>query len=530
MRNDDVRRDGAALAVAALVLSLAVPAGAQQRKAEDGSPLSAIEWLSDSVTYPLPPPRTQAAPRPPEPDVATSASPGDVSVIALGRVTPDAAGLLPTSVTGLPRHLWGATGAASLAGLIRGERADMVPALQDLLMQLLLAEVDAPFDADARGVLFLARIDKLIELGALDQAGAMLNRVGHTLSDDIFARAMDVALLTGDETEACAELGATPALTPDYPTRIFCQARNGDWDTAALTLGTARALGYITDAEDALLSRFLDPGLYEGEPMPQLKGPMTPLRFRLFEGVGEPPATGPLPRAFAYSDLSDTAGWKAQLEAAERLVRSGALDPVRLMALYDEGKPAASGGVWERAAAVQALDEALEDGDPRKVGAALGEAWDRMAKAELEPALARVYGPKIAKVDLTGGAAALAFRLALLTKDYETAALAYQPQTAKERFLVALARGEADPGDAPDAVAAAAAQGFTRDQVPIRVRTLVQEKRIGEAILRAMDLVTLGATGEMDELTDGLALLRSLGLEDTARRAALELVILDRRG
>jgi hypothetical protein len=45
-----------------------------------------------------------------------------------------------------------------------------------------------------------------------------------------------------------------------------------------------------------------------------------------------------------------------------------------------------------------------------------------------------------------------------------------------------------------------------------------------------MDLVTLGATGELDELADGLALLRALGLDGTARRAALEILILDRRG
>jgi hypothetical protein len=62
------------------------------------------------------------------------------------------------------------------------------------------------------------------------------------------------------------------------------------------------------------------------------------------------------------------------------------------------------------------------------------------------------------------------------------------------------------------------------------VRSLLDEGRLGEALLRAMDLVTQGAVGGMDELTDGLALLRALGLDGVARRAALEILILDRRG
>jgi hypothetical protein len=257
-------------------------------------------------------------------------------VTRLGAVSPDAAGLLPVSVTGLPKDLWGPTAAADLGRLIRAERADMVPALQALLQRVLLAELEPPFDSDRRGVLFLARIDKLLDYGALDQAAALIERAGPTASPEIFRRAFDVALLLGTEDAACRTLHATPSLSPTYPARIFCLARNGDWETAALTLGTARALGFVTEAEDALLSRFLDPVLFEGEPLPPLGPRMTPLTFRILEAIGEAQPTGPLPRAFAQSDLRSTAGWKAQIEAAERLVRTGAIDAEQLAALYRE--------------------------------------------------------------------------------------------------------------------------------------------------------------------------------------------------
>ena len=43
------------------------------------------------------------------------------------------------------------------------------------------------------------------------------------------------------------------------------------------------------------------------------------------EAIGTPLPTAPLPLAFAHSDLRHTAGWKARIEAAERLVRTGAV-------------------------------------------------------------------------------------------------------------------------------------------------------------------------------------------------------------
>jgi hypothetical protein len=515
--------------VRGIFAALALAGGAAW--AETG-PISAIDWLSDSVQTPLPvalpPPAGSGTPTPGEPATARSAGVEDVTVSTLGTVSPDAAGLLPASVSGLPRDLWGPTAAADLARLIRAERADMVPALQALLMRLLLAELDPPFDSDARGTLLLARVDKLLDQGALDQAAALIDRAGATATPEVFRRAFDIALLTHREDRACAQMISSPALSPTYTARIFCLARGGDWDTAALTLGTARALGYVNDAEDALLSRFLDPELYEGEPPPRLPGPVTPLAFRMLEAIGEAQPTGPLPRAFAQADLLDTAGWKAQIEAAERLTRSGALDPARLQGLYAARRPAASGGVWDRVAAVQALEAALDRRDAAAVATALPQAWARMAEVDLEPALAAMVGPRTKALALDGEAGRLAFRLALLGPGYEAAALARTPADATEAFLAGLARGAPPPSDDP--MAGAVADGFAATGAPTRAQTLLSEKRTGEAILRALDLLTLGATGELDELSDGIALLRALGLEDTARRAALEILVLDRRG
>ena len=69
------------------------------------------------------------------------------------------------------------------------------------------------------------------------------------------------------------------------------------------------------------------------------------------------------------------------------------------------------------------------------------------------------------------------------------------------------------------------------DPVPDATATALQaEGRLGEALLTAIDRIARGVQGEPRGVADGLAFLREVGLEDVARRTALELLILERRG
>jgi hypothetical protein len=309
--------------------------------------------------------------------------------------------------------------------------------------------------------------------------------------------------------------------------RIFCTARAGDWRRAALVLQTARTLGALPDRAVSLLERFLDSGLAEdGETLRPPVRP-TPLEFRLFEALGEPLPTAPLPLAFSVLDLTGDNGWKAQVEAAERLARAGALPPERLRALYTLRRPAASGGVWDRVAALQAFERALERGPADRVARALGTVWPQMASAGLLVAFAELYAEELATHDLGTRAQARALRALLLSSAYENGAAGAAANGAERAFLLAVARGVAPQDAAPLPHATAVRAGFAGAPVPDGLAALLAQGRVGEAALRAVALFQSGAQGNPGDLTDAIATLRALGLEDTARRAALQLMLLD---
>jgi hypothetical protein len=208
----------------------------------------------------------------------------------------------------------------------------------------------------------------------------------------------------------------------------------------------------------------------------------------------------------------------------------GAIAPNQLLGLYTERDPAASGGVWDRVAVFQDFDAALAAHDPLRVTATLAPAWAAMEAAQLEVPFAALYGEKLATVALQGDAARIAFRVGLLSPAYERLAAGRITTDVAEVFLKGLAKGSVEGLVAPDSLGRAIAPAFVLAEPSPAALKMLDEGRLGEAILMAIDQVSMGVQGELRGVTDGLALLRHVGLEDVARRTALQLMLLERRG
>lgn len=506
---------------AALVLSVAPGIGLAQ------APLSAIDWLSDSIAEdntPVPPSLNAPVPGD-EPAVATNALPEAITVTPLGQPSADEVGLTSAESLGLPRNLWGSSSSAALARALSTDHSRSLPAMRDLVKALATAEFAPPADADPETPLFFARVDALLAMGALGPAEQLLEQAG--LSDpDRFRRWFDVTLLTGTENKACRRLRSSPDLIPTYSARIFCLARGGDWPAAALTLETAEMLDVLSANEGALLAQFLDAELYEGAFLPAPPTRPSPLDYRLYEAIGEVIPTGPLPLAFAHTDLRPLAGWKAEVAAAERLVSMGAISTETWRTVWLRRLPAASGGIWDRIAAFQALDRAAEANDGAAAAKALPSAWTSMQSVGLETAFAAQYAAKLARLSLPAPADRLAWRIGLLSPEFDVIAGGTAPLAKDEALLYAVARGQSDVQGNQDDSSASLLAGFRAEGPPERYAPLIEGNRPGEALLAAIDLFDAGADGDVAKLTDAIALLRHVGLERVARQAALQVMLL----
>ena len=517
---------------AALLLGALWPFAAHAQ--ESAAPLSAIDWLSSTISAPAPNASVaNTAPPQNEPPITGGIEPAQtISTKVLGGPSLDSVGILPASSTGFPRALWGETPAMDVAAAIGHMQTDALPALQNLAVKLLLAEADAPMlrDPAHKGAVLLARIDRLLAMGALEQAYTLIEAAGPATNADLFRRAFDASLLMGEEDRACAKMRATRGLDIAAPARIFCAARAGDWAGAQLSLTTETALGRIDAHRAEMLGRFLDPDAFDDPQLPVPSPPITPLIWRIYDALGETLPTRPLPIAFAHAEISPRTGWKARAEAAERLASAGVLAPNQWLGIYTEEKPAASGGVWDRIAAFQAFETAMTAADFDAISQTLPRAYAAMKSADLEVPFAALYGEALAQMPLRGAAGDIGFELGLLSPAYETVALraAAMPERA---FLAGLAMGDVTNTVPMGALGRAVAAGFApAASLPEEAQSMLSSGAVGMNILSAMSRIQTGVLGEMRAVTEGLAMLRALGLEGIARRTALELIILERRG
>ncbi|MCI5112634.1 MAG: hypothetical protein MRY75_18980 [Marivita sp.] len=504
---------------------LAGPVLAQDQA--QSQPLSAIDWLA--VQRNAPP----VVVLPDQNPVAQSAAVPDVDVQPLDAPGLGGVGLLSSAVTGLPPSLWqGSSEADLIAALERLQtRRPAIPALTQLLHILMLAEADPP--ASAKGdALLRARATLLYQHGLVPQAEALMEQMG-TMTPALFDLAFDLALLTGSDEALCGVLNDTPSLSTDLPTRIWCATRSGDFPHAMTIYQTGVALNQMSTLDAELLLRFLDPEY--SETVAPLQPPVrpTPLQFRLFEAIGEALPTTPLPLPFAVVELSGDSGWRAQLQAAERLARVGAIDGNQLLGVYTAQDPAASGGIWDRVEALQRFEAALAKVEPDAISTTLEQVWPQMRAAGLLVSFANLFAPQLQGLALSDRAQTIARTAGLLTDAYEDVArdLTNSPD-AGLRFLAALAQGQTPasiPVDMPHAAALAAAWDGA-PQAPSGLAGLPTQNRLGEALLTVLQSFESGAAGNDADLTDALRALRAFGLEDTARRAALQLAILDKEG
>ena len=500
-----------------LICALAVASGAAAQQ-----PLSAIEWLEKQNSVPLAQPREPAKDEPPV--TANAQTPG-VQVTPLDEARPDSVGLLPTATTGLPASIWQASSSADLIARFNRAQPDALPASRALVYTLLLAEADAPFDTGNDADFLKARIGALVRFGAVDPALALIERAGPQ-NTQLFDIWLNLSLLTGTEDKPCTALRDQPSLSRDYAARIYCTARAGDWQTAALTYETAVALGALQGNVSQLLAQFLDPELIdEGPHLAPPKAP-TPLVFRLYESVGAPLPTRGLPRAYAMADLRGMSGWKAELEAVERLARTGALPASRLLGLYTDRKPAASGGIWDRVRAVQRFDHALFDRTPQKVADTLPPAWQAALSEGLAMPFAQLFADALMEIDLPADSRRVAYEVVLLSEEYEQAPSRYPPQTRRDKLLAGIARGAPDPALSSGALQNAIVAGFSATGPADIHKPLLDQGKLGQALLEAAILLGRGDAGNETGVTQSIATLRAVGLEDTARRAALQILIL----
>jgi hypothetical protein len=142
-----------------------------------------------------------------------------------------------------------------------------------------------------------------------------------------------------------------------------------------------------------------------------------------------------------------------------------------------------------------------------------------MEQVGLLTPLAEFYGARLARLSLPDAVAVTALRLGLLSDDYESVA-----ETAPASFATSIALGAPDRVPPVTTLERAIHDGFT-GAPPDHLTRLARDGRLGEALLETGLMLANGAESDPQGIAQALAFLRHAGLQDTARRTALHLLL-----
>lgn len=489
-------------------------------------PLSAITWM-DSYTRDLPP-LQPALPLPhtaEEPETTMSVQRLEITISPLDTTKIGSTGLIPQSVSGLPPTLWQNSESATLITLLDQLGVSDIPATQSVLYSLLLSESYAPKDAGDAWPFFKARVQTLLKYGAIDPAEALLARA-KPLPTHLAALHFDISLLLENEAPACERILELGENSGHPGARVFCLSRRGDWLTAQIVLETSAALGEISKFDADLFHSFLQSGQEENDPL-EVPSPLhpTPLQFRLYEALGAPYPVSSLPIEFSFSNLSERQGWREQILAASRLVKTGAISDNRFLGIISDRKPSASGSVWEWVACFQKIDRLINNGDSSELSGAIIDAWRPLEENNLIPVFGRIFAERLAKRSLIGEAKSLAFQATLLSPQYESARNWIATPDQLQRRLIQISLGQSNLDSNRNPLEIAISTGFGDPKLADWARPLLADQRVGEAILRALSDIEHSRSGDLTRLAPALLTLRSLGLESAAREISIYLLL-----
>ena len=486
-------------------LLLASPIAAQ-------SPLSAIDWLSNANSKFQ---RSILEITDLEVDKTN-----DIQVSTLNSSEYQAIGLLPIYVTGIPTTIWRNSSFDDLEYSFKTMPTFSYSPIQELVYSLLLAEARPPLNEPSRYAFLEVRLNKLLNYGAVDPAIALVERAS-PVPERMIPQLFDISLLSSNNFPICEPVFQNTENRDLQAELIYCYARKGDWLTAHLILETEKVLGDLSDHEISLLSRYLEVD-FNVDLSALLPPPdsITPLEYRLYEAIGEPIPAEYLPIQYSQSDLSGENGWRAQVIAAERLSLTGAIPENQILGIYTNHSPGASGGMWDRIKVINDLDAALDDKE--NLEKSFQDAWKIFKQTNQLTVFAKLFGLRVFEENLSPKSKKIAANLLLLTNNFKITEGYWDPSDI--RF--GLTAGDFSQVKVSDETEKIILQVFTEPSVPFLVEQKLNQGKLGEVILNALLQFELGIEGNLKDFSESLSTLNLIGLETTARRAALTHLVL----
>ena len=309
-------------------------------------------------------------------------------------------GIIPTNITGIDPNIWFGIDETILYQKFKSLSNLRFHSAQTFLKRILISETNPPISVPGfrqTGKFYLlAKLDKLIKLGALDEAETAILQVPRN-SRDLFERWAKIAFLTGRLTKLCETLKKNPGLTKELSIRIMCLVNQNDWNAAALTLSTAANLKLLNSNREKLLIYYLNPDLLSIKDLSWESQTLDEIDNFILRSAREPltkETNKPEHKYLAFKNGLETF---ELVPVAEALAIQKSLNISSLFDIYRNSSIKGGNGFWQRVIAIKNLDLTLNRDNDKSVSIALNHTIKTMHSANLLSLFAVEYADRLSR-------------------------------------------------------------------------------------------------------------------------------------
>ncbi len=256
---------------------------------------------------------------------------------SLGSVNLNSIGIISAENTSFPTSLWNRSDESLLAKKITEIPELKIASANKIFKRLLILDTEPPINTignkNMGSIFLLSRVDRLIEMGAIDEAEVILDYIKNP-NYDLLRRKIDIASITGRLQETCKKVRRHFDSSDILKFKIICLAREGDWNAAAILFSVGSTLKLFSSTEKKLLLNFLDPEINVKIGEEEMKANLSPTNFYLFLSRGVFFNTKDLSPKYAYTLSTEGNSLMERIQSSEKLVKSFSMNSNYLFSLY----------------------------------------------------------------------------------------------------------------------------------------------------------------------------------------------------
>ena len=316
----------------------------------------------------------------------------------LGEINFNGIGLISIERTEFPTDLW-----SNSSEKVLSEKLNIMPnfslaTTNKIFKRLLLVDSRPPLNSIGvknMGYLFLlSRVDQLINMGAIDEAEAILNYIKEP-SIELMKRKIQVASLNGRLSKTCDLANKYPNFKGMLQFKIICLVRKNDWRAAALAFNVGSSLKQFDENEKQLLLNYLDPDIESGNVKDIEISNLSPTNFYLVHGKNQLITPDALPNKYAYAFSQIDMPFKVRIKSMEQLAANYVINANNLFSLYRSSPNEDTEEANNARAAVTELEQAFMSNSTQRKLLALKKAIKVFQKKNLLVHLSNEYKDKL---------------------------------------------------------------------------------------------------------------------------------------